>query len=93
MDAARARRFAATTGTVEEIAALRPDVVVSGTFTAPATRAALARLGIPLVEVPIAPTVAESEAQIRHLARLAGQPQRGDALIARIESALAAAAP
>jgi Glu-tRNA(Gln) amidotransferase subunit E-like FAD-binding protein len=31
----------------------------------------LARLGIPLVEVPIAPTVAESEAQIRHLGQRA----------------------
>ena len=93
MDVARARRFAATTGTVEEIAALRPDVVVSGTFTAPATRAALARLGIPLVELPIAPSVSDSESQVRQLARLAGQPQRGEALVARIESALAAAAP
>ena len=93
MDVARARRFAATTGTVEEIAALRPDVVVSGTFTPPATRAALARLGIALVEVPIAPDVAASEAQVRQLARLAGQPQRGEALVGMIEAALAAAAP
>lgn len=93
MDAATAARFASTTGTVEEIAALRPALVVSGTFTAPATRAALARLGIPLVEVPIAGTVEQSLDQVRQLAALAGHPQRGSALIARITAALAQAQP
>lgn len=93
MDVALARRFPANSGTVEEVAALRPDVVVSGTFTSPATRTALARLGVPLVELPIAATVPESIAQIRQLARLTGHPARGEALVARIEAALSAAAP
>ena len=93
MDVGIARRFPATSGTVEEVAALRPDVVISGTFVSPATRAALARLGIPLVELPIAASVPESEAQIRQLARLTGHPERGERLVRRIEQALAAAAP
>lgn len=93
MDVGLARRFPATSGTVEEVAALRPDVVVSGTFVSPPTRAALARLGIPLVEMPIAGNVPESIGQIRQLARLAGHPERGEVLIRRIEAALAAAAP
>ena len=93
MDVGLARRFPATSGTVEEVAALRPDVVVSGTFVSPATRAALARLGIPLVEMPIAASVPESAAQIRQLARLTGHPERGEALVRRIEHALAAAVP
>lgn len=93
MDVARARRYPAVTGTVEEIAALRPALVISSTFTPPATRAALARLGIPLAEVGIATDVPESLAQVRRIAALAGRPDRGEALVGRIEAALAAARP
>ncbi|MEY4054761.1 MAG: hypothetical protein RL519_96 [Pseudomonadota bacterium] len=90
MDLAAARRFHATSGTVEEILALKPDLVVDGTFTAPATRSALARLGLKLEQVPIAATVPDSLAQVRRLAALAGHPERGEALVRRIEAALAA---
>lgn len=93
MDVALARRFPATSGTVEELLALRPALVIGGTFTPPATRAALRRLGIPLVELPIAGTVEDSEAQIRQIAALVHQSARGEALVRRIEQALAAAAP
>jgi len=92
MDVGVARRFPATSGTVEELAALRPALVLSGTFTPPATRNALNRLGIPLVEIPIAATVEQSEAQIRQIAALAHHAARGEALIARIDAALKAAA-
>jgi iron complex transport system substrate-binding protein len=93
MDVALARSLPRTGGTVEELAALRPGLVLSGTYTPPATRTALARLRIPLVELPIAGTVEASEAQVREIAALAGHPERGEALLARIEAALAAAAP
>ena len=93
MDLALARRFRATGGTVEEIVALRPDVVVASSFLQPATAAALERLGIPVVRLDIAGTVETSAAQVRDLARLAGHPARGEALVARIERALAMAAP
>ena len=93
MDVAVAQRFPAVSGTVEEIAALRPGLVIGSTFTPPATRAALARLGITLVELPIAHDVPGSLEQVRRIAALAGQPGRGAALVARIEAALAAARP
>ena len=93
MDPGVARRFRATGGTVEEIVALRPDVVVASSFLQPATASALDRLGIPMVRLGIAGTVEDSAAQVRDLARLAGHPARGEALVARIERALAAAAP
>ena len=91
MDLAAARRFAATGGSVEEVLALRPDVVVGSTFMSPATSTALRRLGFRLEQVGIAPSVAESEAQVRSLAALAGHPERGEALVARIEASLARA--
>ncbi len=93
MDLATARRFPATSGTVEELLALRPDLVVGATFVSPATVSALDRLGLRLERIGIARTVAESKEQIRALAALAGHPQRGEALVARIDAALAAAAP
>ncbi|MBB11705.1 MAG: iron ABC transporter substrate-binding protein, partial [Sphingomonadaceae bacterium] len=93
MEAAVAARFAATGGTVEEVLALDPDVVVAGSFLAPATRAALAELGMEVVTFDIATDVAASKEQIRDLAALAGDTPAGARLIARIDAALAAAAP
>ena len=93
MDPAKARQYPATRGTLEEVIALRPDVVVDSTFVLPATAAAYRRLGLRLETLGIASTVAQSRAQIRQLAALAGNPDRGEALIARIEAALAASAP
>ncbi|MDE8651400.1 ABC transporter substrate-binding protein [Novosphingobium album (ex Liu et al. 2023)] len=93
MDLARARRFRAVSGSVEEIAALAPDVVIAGTFLPPATGTALRDLGITVVTVPIATDVAQSEAQVRDLARLTGNPGKGEALVGDIEASLKAAAP
>ena len=93
MDVQVARRLPATGGTVEELAVLAPDIVIGDDFTAPATRAALAGLGLRLETLGIAHTVAESEAQVRRIAALAGHPERGAALVARIEAALAANSP
>ncbi len=90
MDLAVARRFRATGGTVEEVLALDPDVVVGSTFMDPATRGALTRLGLRVETVGIASTVADSKAQVRQLAAVAGHAERGEALVARIDRALVA---
>jgi iron complex transport system substrate-binding protein len=93
MGLAKARRFAATSGAVEEIVALRPDVVVGDAFVSPATARALDRFGIRLERYAFEPDVATSLAQVRRMAALTGHPERGEALVARIEAALARAAP
>jgi iron complex transport system substrate-binding protein len=93
MDSRLARRFPATGGTVEEVLALDPDVVVGSSFMDPASRAAFARLGHTVATFGIASTVAESEAQVRALSALAGHRDRGAALVARMEAALARARP
>jgi len=93
MDMRVARRFPATGGTVEEILALKPDVVVAGTFMPSATRIALERFGIRVESFAIEHNVPESIDRIRELARLTGHPERGERLIQRIEQALARAAP
>jgi len=93
MPLGEARRFPATGGTVEEIAALAPDMVVGDSFTSPATRAALARMDISFVALPIASDVNSSIDQVRSLAGATGNVRRGEALVARIEASLSAAAP
>ncbi|QPC97775.1 ABC transporter substrate-binding protein [Qipengyuania soli] len=89
MEPAAAARFAATGGTVEEVLALDPDVVVASSFIAPTARAAFEDLGIRVVTFGGTATVEDSEAQVRELARLAGNPAAGERLVARIETALA----
>lgn len=92
MSAADAARFAATGGTVEEILALKPDLVVASTFLPPATLTAMAELGLEVRTFGAAATVEESVAQVRELAALAGRVEQGEQLVAEIEQALAHAA-
>lgn len=91
MPLAEARRYRATGGTVEEVLALDPDIVVASSYIDPATANAFRRRRVRVETVGIAATVAESEAQVRRLAVLAGQPARGEALAARIDQSVAAA--
>lgn len=84
---AQAARFKATSGTAEEVVALAPDVVMSGPHVAPATIAALKRMHIRLVQYPVPDSVAESEEQVRDIARIAGHADRGAVLAARIAAA------
>ena len=85
--------YPVTFGGVEEVLALRPDLVLSGGYASSAARAAFGRLGVRLELFAVPETVAESIAQVRRIAEVVGRPQRGAALAARIEAALAAAAP
>ena len=93
MDVAKALRFRAVSGSAEEVAALRPALVIGSTFTAPSARSAFARMGLRFAAFGIATNVAESKAQVREIAMLAGHPERGDWLNAQIDAALAEATP
>jgi len=46
-----------------------------------------------LTKFKVAETVAESEAHVRQIAGIVGEPARGEALVAQIEQALEAARP
>lgn len=81
------RRFHATSGTAEEVVALRPDIVLAGPHVEPATIAALKRLKIALVQYPVAESVPESIDQVRAIATATGHAARGEALAARIAAA------
>ena len=90
---ARARRYPATSGSAEEIVALRPDLVLISGMGASGLTGVLPRLGIAAADFGVPASIAQSEAQVRRVARLVGHPDRGEALVRRIQAALAAASP
>jgi iron complex transport system substrate-binding protein len=85
--------FPFTYESAEEVLALRPDLVLTGRHSSPATRAALKRLSINAELFDVPNTVEGSLEQVRQIARAVNRPARGAALVARIEAAIAAAAP
>jgi iron complex transport system substrate-binding protein len=88
-----ARTLPFTYETAEEVLALSPDLVMTGRHSSLATRNALDRLKISTALFGVPETVADSLDQVREVAALVGHPERGEALVARIEAALAKAAP
>jgi iron complex transport system substrate-binding protein len=79
--------------TAEEVVALKPDLVVTGLYSAATTRNALEHVGIRVELFDIPTTIEQSHDQIRRLAALLEEPERGEALIARIDAAIAKARP
>lgn len=88
----QARAFPHDAGAAETVIQRQPDLVLAGRFTKRETRAMLKRLGFNVVELDTAKSIDDSIAQIRDVAALLGHPERGEALIARIEAARAKAA-
>ena len=91
--AAVARTFPITYESAEEVIARRPDVVLSAAHSSPATRAALKRLNIRTELFTVPNSWVENQAQIRRIADAVGHPQRGEALITQVETAMARGAP
>ena len=76
-------------GTPEEVAREHPDLVLTGTFSTPAARTLLRRIGANLVEVPPAETFDQIRAATRQVAHAVGASEKGEALIAEMDAALA----
>ncbi|MBN8808700.1 MAG: ABC transporter substrate-binding protein [Sphingomonas sp.] len=88
-----ARRYRGTAGTAEEVIALKPDLVLASSFEPAATLAAYRRVGLRVLTLDSPTTIAASRDQVRQVAAALRRPAAGDALIARIDAAVAAAAP
>ena len=76
-------------GTPEEVAREHPDLVLTGTFSTPAARMLLRRIGANLVEVPPAEDFEQIRAVTRQVAQAVGATQKGEALIAEMDATLA----
>jgi len=88
-----ARRYRSTAGTAEEVIALKPDLVVASSFTSKTTLDAYRRAGLKVLTLDSPTTVAASRDQIRSVAAAVGASAAGERLVARIDRAVADAAP
>lgn len=71
----------------ESVVPLKPDVILVGPWDRPVTQQMLRALGFRLVSVDIVNDLPSAIAQIREIAKLIGHPERGEALIEKIEAA------
>ena len=85
----RAMRVPVNHGQAEEVARDRPDLIVAGSFSTPATRALLKRLGYRVLEVDEADDFAAIRRITRQVAHAVGEGPRGEALIAHMDRTLA----
>jgi iron complex transport system substrate-binding protein len=75
-------------GTLEEVLAQKPDLVIAGIASTPTTREFLKRAAIPLIEVPVATNFDEIRNTTRLVARAVGEEAKADALIAVMDATL-----
>jgi iron complex transport system substrate-binding protein len=93
--AEQAKQFPRIEWQAESTIPLRPDLVLIGHRDRSATQRLLSALGYRVEEVELVNTIGQARAQITQVAAWLGQPQRGEALLQRLDAARArlAAAP
>ncbi|GGO93643.1 ABC transporter substrate-binding protein [Stakelama pacifica] len=87
--AAAARNLPVSEGSAEQVLLLHPDLILVSPYLRSATVDRLRGRGIAIREVPSADSYDAILAQIRDIARAVGHPERGEALIARMNARLA----
>lgn len=75
-------------GQAEEVLRDRPDLVIAGTFTTPATRALLKKLHFPLLELGAVNSFDDVRRQTRAVAAALGARARGEQLLAEMDATL-----
>jgi iron complex transport system substrate-binding protein len=75
-------------GTIEEVLAEKPDLVLAGIYTTPAARSLMKKLHLPLLEVPPAGDFDEIRSVTRQVAHALDRDGAGEALIAKMDSTL-----
>lgn len=86
--AEEARAYAINHGRAEEVYLLRPDLVVAGAYSDPATVAMLRRVGLKVVQFDTARSLADTRDRIARMAEVLGRKAEGTALIARFDARL-----
>jgi iron complex transport system substrate-binding protein len=84
----QAAKVAVNAGTVEEVLAQKPDLVLAGIYTTPAARALLKTLNMPLLEVAPAVDFDQVRAVTRQVARALSRESVAETLIAKMDATL-----
>lgn len=87
--ARQARSYPISRATIEEVLALRPDMVFASPYRSKVAFAPLERRGVAILEVGSADTFEDVVAQTRLIAAAVGHPERGEALISDMRRRLA----
>lgn len=88
--ASQARGLPILKGSAEEVAAIEPDLVLGASKRRSDMLAGLPRGSYRTIELPTARSFADIVVHVRQVARAVGHPERGEALIAKMERDLAA---
>jgi iron complex transport system substrate-binding protein len=88
--AGAAARLPANASRAEDVYLRRPDLVLASTFTSRATISMLRRLGVPVVEVAPATSLADVSARLRQVGAALGRDAAAAAAARRFEADLAA---
>ena len=75
-------------GAVEDLIATKPDLIIVGRYGAPAVRQFSERLNAPVLIVDEAQSFEEIRAVTRKVAAAVGEPARGEALLAQMDTTL-----
>jgi len=85
-----AEGIAVNHGRAEEILGFAPDLVLTGPFTGRTTAALLRRLGLRVLAVDLAQSLADVRRITREVGAAIGEPARAERLIAEMDAAIAA---
>jgi iron complex transport system substrate-binding protein len=85
-----AARIPVNHGLAEEIIPLQSDLVIAGVYTARPAVAMLKRTDVPVSEVDVPKNLQDVRRQIRNVAALIGEPERGERLVGAMDARLAA---
>lgn len=89
VDAARAYRM--NRGQVEQVFLMQPDLVLAGTYTQISTVEMLRGLGVQVVQVPPATSLAEAVEQVRIVGKALGQEAKAEAMASAFAAGIEAA--
>jgi iron complex transport system substrate-binding protein len=88
----QARAYPANRGSAEQVFLLQPDLVLAGVYTPAETVSLLQRLGVTVVQVPIANSTAQAADVMRMVGQALGHPERGEAMASAFLADLSALA-
>ena len=91
--AALVGRIPVNHGLAEEIIPLQPDLVIAGVYTARTAVALLRRTGVALAEIDVPKNFMDVRGQIRKVAALVGERDKGERIVGDIDQRLAALPP
>ncbi|MEO1962691.1 MAG: ABC transporter substrate-binding protein, partial [Cycloclasticus sp.] len=84
----KARQYHQHNGRVEEIIALKPDLIVAGAFTSQTTNHLLEKLGYSVIQIGLPKTLVEIEAQVMKLGHEVGAVEQAVAMVRTMSDSL-----